>query len=60
MNTTDTSCKMVNIYLYSRYERSWHWLQSALIMILLGLKPLLFKKKGDWRERLTEAEKEGG
>ena len=35
MNTTDTSCKMVNIYLYSRYERFWHWLQSALIAILL-------------------------
>lgn len=27
--------KMVNIYLYSRYERFWHWLQSALIIILL-------------------------
>jgi thiosulfate reductase cytochrome b subunit len=26
---------MVNIYLYTRYERFWHWLQSALIMILL-------------------------
>ncbi|MEJ2154878.1 MAG: cytochrome b/b6 domain-containing protein [Desulfobacteraceae bacterium] len=23
------------IYLYSRYERFWHWLQSALIIILL-------------------------
>ena len=27
--------KMVNIYLYSRYERFWHWFQSALIIILL-------------------------
>jgi thiosulfate reductase cytochrome b subunit len=26
---------MVNIYLYSRYERFWHWLQSAIIIILL-------------------------
>jgi thiosulfate reductase cytochrome b subunit len=26
---------MVNIYLYSRYERFWHWLQMALILILL-------------------------
>lgn len=24
-----------NIYLYTRYERFWHWLQAALIMILL-------------------------
>ena len=23
------------IYLYSRYERFWHWLQSVLIIILL-------------------------
>lgn len=28
--------KLVNIYLYSRYERFWHWLQGALIIILLG------------------------
>jgi thiosulfate reductase cytochrome b subunit len=28
--------KMINIYLYTRYERSWHWLQMALILILLG------------------------
>lgn len=27
--------KRVNIYLYSRYERLWHWLQSAIIVILL-------------------------
>jgi thiosulfate reductase cytochrome b subunit len=27
--------KMVNIYLYSRYERFWHWLQSAFVVILL-------------------------
>jgi thiosulfate reductase cytochrome b subunit len=27
--------KMVNIYLYSRYERFWHWLQTAIIIILL-------------------------
>ncbi|MHB8770234.1 MAG: tripartite tricarboxylate transporter permease [Syntrophales bacterium] len=34
------------------------FLAVALVMILLGLKPLIFKKK-DWRERLTEAEKSG-
>jgi putative tricarboxylic transport membrane protein len=33
------------------------FLVLALIMILLGLKPLIFKKKRDWRDRLTEAEK---
>ena len=33
------------------------FLALALVMILLGLKPLIFKK--DWRERLTEAEKGG-
>ena len=27
--------KMVNIYLYTRYERFWHWLQMALIFLLL-------------------------
>jgi len=27
--------KMINIYLYTRYERFWHWLQMALILILL-------------------------
>ena len=32
------------------------FLALALIMILLGLKPLIFKTK-DWRERLIEAEK---
>jgi len=27
--------KLKTIYLYTRYERSWHWLQSVLIIILL-------------------------
>ena len=27
--------KMVNMYLYTRYERFWHWLQSLAIIILL-------------------------
>jgi len=27
--------KTRNIYLYTRYERFWHWLQMALILILL-------------------------
>jgi thiosulfate reductase cytochrome b subunit len=26
---------MINIYLYTRYERSWHWLQGLLIIVLL-------------------------
>lgn len=25
----------INIYLYTRYERFWHWLQMALIVVLL-------------------------
>lgn len=25
---------MINIYLYTRYERFWHWLQTVLILIL--------------------------
>jgi len=29
----------------------------ALIMLLLGLKPLIGRQKRDWRERLTEAER---
>ena len=27
--------KMVNIYLYTRYERFWHWLQGIIIILLL-------------------------
>jgi thiosulfate reductase cytochrome b subunit len=27
--------KMVNIYLYTRYERFWHWLQGTAIILLL-------------------------
>jgi len=27
--------KMIHLYLYSRYERFWHWLQAALVTILL-------------------------
>ncbi len=27
--------KMVPIYLYTRYERFWHWLQTTLILLLL-------------------------
>ena len=30
-----TEDKMINIYLYTRYERFWHWLQMVLIMLLL-------------------------
>ncbi|MFH1913647.1 MAG: cytochrome b/b6 domain-containing protein [Pseudomonadota bacterium] len=26
---------LVKIYLYSKFERFWHWVQSALIMVLL-------------------------
>ena len=29
------STKMITTYLYSRYERFWHWLQMALILLLL-------------------------
>ena len=28
--------KMVNIYLYTHYERLWHWLQMVLIVALLS------------------------
>lgn len=27
--------KMKNIYLYTRYERFWHWLQTGLIIVLM-------------------------
>ena len=30
-----SSINMVNIYLYTRYERFWHWLQTILILLLL-------------------------
>lgn len=29
-----TDKKMINIYLFSRYERFWHWLQMSLIFTL--------------------------
>jgi thiosulfate reductase cytochrome b subunit len=29
------SSKMIKIYLYTRYERFWHWLQMVFILILL-------------------------
>ena len=28
--------KLTNIYLYTRYERFWHWLQMVLIFLLLA------------------------
>ena len=30
-----TNGNMKNIYLYARFERLWHWLQTLLIIILL-------------------------
>ena len=30
------NAKMRNIYLYSRYERLWHWLQMLFILVLLA------------------------
>jgi thiosulfate reductase cytochrome b subunit len=30
-----TTNNLVNVYLYTRYERFWHWLQTALIVLLL-------------------------
>ena len=30
-----TGNKMKNIYLYTRYERFWHWLQTVLIILLI-------------------------
>lgn len=31
----DDICQMERIYLYSRFERFWHWAQAALIVFLL-------------------------
>ena len=30
-----SATKMITTYLYTRYERFWHWLQMALIFVLL-------------------------
>ena len=30
-----TGNKLKNIYLYTRYERFWHWLQTVLIILLI-------------------------
>jgi thiosulfate reductase cytochrome b subunit len=32
---TMATLKMINMYLYTRYERFWHWLQTGLIIVLL-------------------------
>jgi len=31
-----SDAKMTNIYLFSRYERFWHWLQMAMIVTLIS------------------------
>ena len=31
-----TDNKMINIYLYTKYERFWHWLQMVFIFLLLA------------------------
>ncbi|MBT8358652.1 MAG: cytochrome b/b6 domain-containing protein, partial [Deltaproteobacteria bacterium] len=28
------SKKLIKIYLYTRFERSWHWIQALLIILL--------------------------
>jgi thiosulfate reductase cytochrome b subunit len=35
MSVNEDTCILTNVYLYTRYERFWHWLQSTLIVILL-------------------------
>ncbi|MBW2132229.1 MAG: cytochrome b/b6 domain-containing protein [Deltaproteobacteria bacterium] len=37
--------KLILIYLYSRYERFWHWLQALLILVLLATG---FEVNGAW------------
>ncbi|XPV77878.1 MAG: cytochrome b/b6 domain-containing protein [Desulfovibrio sp.] len=32
---TTSNTKMTRVYLYTRYERFWHWLQAILIIVLL-------------------------
>lgn len=51
---------MTKIYLYTRYERFWHWIQALLIVLLLltglevhGAFTLLgFKRAAAWHETL--------
>lgn len=51
---------MTKIYLYTRYERFWHWIQALLIVLLLvtglevhGVYTLLgFKRAAAWHESL--------
>jgi thiosulfate reductase cytochrome b subunit len=35
MFMTTATNNLTNIYLYTRYERFWHWLQTVLIVLLL-------------------------
>lgn len=35
MHTNGNTQPMQRVYLYSRYERFWHWLQALLIILLL-------------------------
>lgn len=55
-----SAARMTKIYLYTRYERFWHWIQALLIMLLLvtgleihGAFTLLgFKRAVAWHEFL--------
>ncbi|MGD8562626.1 MAG: cytochrome b/b6 domain-containing protein, partial [Desulfarculaceae bacterium] len=33
--SAENACEMKKIYLYTRFERFWHWMQAALILGLL-------------------------
>jgi thiosulfate reductase cytochrome b subunit len=35
MADTHEACRYIKLYLYTRFERFWHWLQAALIILLL-------------------------
>ena len=53
-------CKMERVYLYTRFERFWHWAQAALVFILaltgyeihMGYDLFGFKRAVEWHNVL--------
>ena len=53
-------CRMEKIYLYTRFERFWHWVQAAFVVLLgltgfeihSGYQLFGFKRAVEWHNAL--------
>ena len=56
----NNECAMEKIYLYTRFERFWHWAQAALVVVLgltgyeihMGYDLFGFKRAVEWHNGL--------